>query len=37
MADYGTLSAEDYREQMEQMGASEADIQAATADLESRR
>lgn len=34
--DYDGMSTEDYREQLEQMGADPADIEAAVADLESR-
>jgi len=37
MADYDSLSAEEYRAQLEQVGADEADIRAAVDDLESRR
>lgn len=34
---YDSMTAEEYEAQLEQMGASEEDIRAAVADLESRR
>jgi hypothetical protein len=37
MADYDTLSADEYRAWLEQQGADEADIRAAVEDLGSRR
>lgn len=37
MSNYDSMSAEEYRAQLEQMGASEEDIRAAVSELESRR
>lgn len=37
MATYDSLSAEEYRTQLERQGADEDDIRAALAELESRR
>lgn len=37
MASYDSMSADGYRDQLEQMGADEADIRAAVEELESRR
>jgi hypothetical protein len=37
MADYDSMSAEEYRAQLEQMGANEEDVRAAVEELEGRR
>lgn len=37
MSSYDSMTADEYRAQLEQMGASEEDIRAAVDDLESRR